>query len=102
MGRAHHRVLHFVNREPGMTVAALLDTLKITKQSLARVLKQYDRQGYICQIARTGRSPPSLPLTPTRAGRDLALELSTPPAPPRIARALFVRNRRNAPKSCVS
>ena len=35
MGRAHHRVMHFVNREPGMTVAALLDTLKITKQSLA-------------------------------------------------------------------
>ena len=38
-GRAHHRVLHFVNRNPGMTVADLLDTLKITKQSLARVLK---------------------------------------------------------------
>ncbi len=39
-GRAHHRVVHFVNRNPGMTVADLLDTLKITKQSLARVLKQ--------------------------------------------------------------
>ena len=39
-GRAHHRVLHFVDREPGMTVADLLDTLRITKQSLARVLKQ--------------------------------------------------------------
>ena len=32
-GRAHHRVVHFVNRNPGMTVADLLDTLKITKQS---------------------------------------------------------------------
>ena len=39
-GRAHHRVLHFVNRMPGLTVAELLDVLKITKQSLARVLKQ--------------------------------------------------------------
>ena len=39
-GRAHHRVLHFVNRRPGLTVAELLDVLKITKQSLARVLKQ--------------------------------------------------------------
>jgi len=39
-GRAHHRVLHFVNRNPGMKVAELLDVLKITKQSLARVLKQ--------------------------------------------------------------
>src|SRR6266513_2101743 len=33
-GRAHHRVLHFVNRNPGMRVADLLDILKITKQSL--------------------------------------------------------------------
>jgi hypothetical protein len=39
-GRAHHRVLHFVNRNPGMKVADLLDVLKITKQSLGRVLKQ--------------------------------------------------------------
>ena len=46
-GRAHHRVVHFVNREPGLTVAALLDTLKITKQSLARVLKQLIDSGYI-------------------------------------------------------
>src|SRR6185503_21250794 len=39
-GRAHHRVLHFVNRHPGMKVADLLEVLKITKQSLGRVLKQ--------------------------------------------------------------
>src|SRR5579862_8559120 len=38
-GRAHHRVLHFVNRQPGLTIAELLDILKITKQSLSRVLK---------------------------------------------------------------
>ncbi|OJU85992.1 MAG: MarR family transcriptional regulator, partial [Shinella sp. 65-6] len=50
-GRAHHRVVHFVNREPGMTVADLLDTLKITKQSLARVLKQLIDSGYIQQVA---------------------------------------------------
>jgi DNA-binding MarR family transcriptional regulator len=48
-GRAHHRVVHFVDREPGMTVADLLDTLKITKQSLARVLKQLIDSGYIRQ-----------------------------------------------------
>jgi DNA-binding MarR family transcriptional regulator len=46
-GRAHHRVLHFVNRLPGLTVAELLDVLKITKQSLARVLKQLIDAGYI-------------------------------------------------------
>lgn len=86
MGRAHHRVVHFVNREPGMTVAALLDILKITKQSLARVLKQLIDKGYICQIAgpedRRQRR-----LYPTRAGRELALALSEPQSQ-RIARAL--------------
>jgi len=50
-GRAHHRVVHFVDREPGMTVADLLETLKITKQSLARVLKQLIDSGYIHQVA---------------------------------------------------
>ncbi len=39
-GRAHHRVLYFINRKPGMTVAELLEVLRITKQSLSRVLKQ--------------------------------------------------------------
>jgi DNA-binding MarR family transcriptional regulator len=48
-GRAHHRVLHFVNRNPGMKVAELLDILKITKQSLGRVLKQLIDQGYVLQ-----------------------------------------------------
>ena len=84
-GRAHHRVVHFVNREPGMTVADLLDTLKITKQSLARVLKQLIDSGYIQQVAgpedRRQRK-----LYPTRAGRDLALALAEPQSR-RIARA---------------
>ena len=48
-GRAHHRVLHFVNRNPGMKVADLLDILKITKQSLGRVLKQLIDEGFIEQ-----------------------------------------------------
>src|SRR5262249_25820193 len=48
-GRAHHRVLHFVNRNPGMKVADLLDILKITKQSLGRVLKQLLDEGYVEQ-----------------------------------------------------
>jgi DNA-binding MarR family transcriptional regulator len=48
-GRAHHRVLHFVNRNPSIKVADLLDILRITKQSLGRVLKQLIDQGYIVQ-----------------------------------------------------
>lgn len=50
-GRAHHRVLHFVHRNPGLNVAELLDILKITKQSLARVLKQLVDEGFIIQRA---------------------------------------------------
>jgi DNA-binding MarR family transcriptional regulator len=48
-GRAHHRVLHFVDRKPGLTVAELLELLQITKQSLARVLKQLIDGGFIDQ-----------------------------------------------------
>ncbi|WP_371833305.1 MarR family winged helix-turn-helix transcriptional regulator [Ferirhizobium litorale] len=85
-GRAHHRVVHFVNRQPGMTVADLLDTLKITKQSLARVLKQLIDSGYIRQVAgpedRRQRK-----LYPTPRGRELALALAEPQSR-RIAAAL--------------
>jgi DNA-binding MarR family transcriptional regulator len=51
LGRAHHRVLHFVNRHPALRVADLLEILKITKQSLARVLKELVDQGWIVQKA---------------------------------------------------
>ena len=50
-GRAHHRVLHFVSRNPGLTVADLLSVLRITKQSLGRVLKQLLDEGDIVQQA---------------------------------------------------
>jgi DNA-binding MarR family transcriptional regulator len=48
-GRAHHRVIHFVDRYPQMTVSDLLGILHITKQSLSRVLSQLVRQGFIVQ-----------------------------------------------------
>lgn len=48
-GRAHHRVIHFVARHPGLRVADLLDILRITKQSLARVLKQLIDEGFVTQ-----------------------------------------------------
>ena len=53
-GRAHHRVMHFVHRYPGLKVADLLDVLRITKQSLGRVLKQLLDEGYILQ--KTGNN----------------------------------------------
>ncbi|MET1411927.1 MarR family winged helix-turn-helix transcriptional regulator [Roseibium sp. HPY-6] len=48
-GRAHHRVLHFVERNPGIMVTDLLGILRITKQSLGRVLKQLVDAGIIEQ-----------------------------------------------------
>src|SRR6516162_292732 len=48
-GRAHHRVIYFVGRHPHMTVSDLLGILRITKQSLSRVLGQLVRQGFITQ-----------------------------------------------------
>jgi DNA-binding MarR family transcriptional regulator len=74
-GRAHHRVLHFVNRNPGMKVAELLDILKITKQSLGRVLKQLVDQGYVEQ--REGpRDRRQRLLYPTAKGETLAMRLA--------------------------
>jgi DNA-binding MarR family transcriptional regulator len=85
-GRAHHRVLHFVNRIPGLTVAELLDVLKITKQSLARVLKQLIDTGHIVQV-QGPRDRRQRELYPTAKGRTLALALARPQSR-RIRRAL--------------
>ena len=76
-GRAHHRILHFVNRRPGLTVAELLDVLKITKQSLARVLKQLIDTGHIIQV-QGPRDRRQRELYPTAKGRTLALDLARP------------------------
>jgi DNA-binding MarR family transcriptional regulator len=74
-GRAHHRVLYFVERRPGLSVAELLDLLKITKQSLSRVLKDLLDQNYIEQrpglLDRRQRL-----MYPTAKGKTLALELA--------------------------
>ena len=50
LGRAHHRALHFIGRSPGMTVGDLLAILRITKQSLARVLTALVDQGYVALL----------------------------------------------------
>lgn len=85
-GRAHHRVLHFVNRMPGLTVAELLEVLNITKQSLARVLKQLVDKGYIVQVPGP-QDRRQRELYPTAEGRDLSLALAAPQSR-RIRRAL--------------
>jgi DNA-binding MarR family transcriptional regulator len=85
-GRAHHRVLHFVSRQPGLRVADLLDILKITKQSLGPVLKQLVDRGFVMQTTGDAdRRERRLHLTPDGldlAGRLRALQTS------RVAAAL--------------
>src|SRR4051812_45348340 len=85
-GRAHHRVLHFVNRNPGMKVAELLDILRITKQSLGRVLKQLVDEGYVLQKAGPNDRRQRL-LYVTPKGEALAMRLAGLQTQ-RIARAL--------------
>jgi DNA-binding MarR family transcriptional regulator len=76
-GRAHHRVVHFVGRHPQMTVSDLLGILRITKQSLGRVLGQLVRQGFIVQ--RPGpRDRRQRLLELTDKGRELERRLSGP------------------------
>jgi len=74
-GRAHHRVLHFVNRNPGIKVADLLNILKITKQSLGRVLKQLVDQGYVVQKEGENDRRQRL-LHVTSKGEALAMKLA--------------------------
>lgn len=84
-GRAHHRVLHFVNRTPGMTVTQLLAILRITKQSLARVLGALIEQGLVRQDRGTrDRRQRLLFLTPE--GEALERRVSAPQRD-RVARA---------------
>jgi len=74
-GRAHHRVLHFVNRNPGLKVADLLETLRITKQSLGRVLKQLVDEGYVVQKEGADDRRHRL-LFVTPKGEQLAMKLA--------------------------
>ena len=88
LGRAHHRVLHFVNRHPGLRVADLLEILKITKQSLARVLKQLVDEGWIAQQTGVNDRRERL-LRVTEKGASLARRLDHLQAK-RVAGALDV------------
>ncbi len=75
-GRAHHRVVYFVGRHRGITVSELLLILRITKQSLSRVLRQLIHDGLVAQRAGDeDRRRRHLELT--KAGHALERELSS-------------------------
>jgi DNA-binding MarR family transcriptional regulator len=85
-GRAHHRVLHFIGRSPGMTVAQLLEILGITKQSLGRVLRELVDKGYVYQRPGDQDRRQRL-LFLTSEGNALRLKLMSPQIA-RIKRAI--------------
>lgn len=73
-GRAHHRTLHFIGRNPGLPVGELLQILGIAKQSLARVLGPLIRDGYVQQVpGRADRRQRLLSLTPAGAALERRL-----------------------------
>ncbi|MCH8154927.1 MAG: MarR family transcriptional regulator [Proteobacteria bacterium] len=74
-GRAHHRVIYFIGRHPGITVSELLAILAITKQSLSRVLGQLVEEGFVAQRpGERDRRQRLLELTGT--GRELERRLT--------------------------
>jgi len=74
LGRAHHRALYFIAREPDLTISALLRTLGITKQSLGRVLTELAERDLV--ETRTGREDRRQRLLRlTAAGTKLEREL---------------------------
>src|ERR1700686_4625731 len=84
--RAHHRVLHFVHRYPALKVAALMDVLRIPKQSLGRVLKQLLDEGYIVQ--KTGNNDRRQRLLFATAKGEALVGKPAGPQTARINRAL--------------
>ena len=74
-GRAHHRAIHFINRQPGLTVTTLLDVLGVTKQSLNRVLRTLIEDGLVeSRVGQQDKRERRLHLT--EGGAALERELS--------------------------
>ena len=74
LGRAHHRALYFIARQPDLRVSDLLRLLAITKQALGRVLNELSVRGLV--ETRTGNSDRRqrlLRLTPAGAKLEASL-----------------------------
>lgn len=73
-GRAHHRAMHFIDRDPGLTVNALLGVLGVTKQSLNRVMRTLAGDGLVeSRIGSADRRERRLYLTPEGAALEASL-----------------------------
>lgn len=73
-GRAHHRAIHFINRQPGLTVNGLLVVLGVTKQSLNRVLRTLIEDGLVeSRVGKRDKRERHLTLTDKGAQLERAL-----------------------------
>jgi DNA-binding MarR family transcriptional regulator len=73
-GRAHHRIIYFVGKKKQITIRDLLSILKITKQSLSRVLNQLVKNKYI--LVSTGLDKRTKNLCLTKKGFELEAQLT--------------------------
>ena len=94
-GRAHHRVIYFVARNPAISVAELLTILRITKQSLSRVLGQLVRDGFI-SVRKAPQDRRRRLLELTDKGHELEQKLSA------VQRARIARAYREAGGDAVA
>ena len=102
LGRAHHRALYFIGRHPGQTVGHLLSILKVTKQSISRVLKDLIEQGYVEQKSGARDRRERL-LWLTDKGQQARARPDRPPEPalrPRLSRDRR-RGRRRLPQGAA-
>ncbi len=73
-GRAHHRAIHFIHRQPGLTVSGLLAVLGVTKQSLNRVLRSLIGDGLVeTRVGTRDKRERHLRLTEKGAALERAL-----------------------------
>ncbi len=49
LGKAHHRLIILIDNNPGIKVTKILNMLKVTKQSLNRVLQDLIKKDFIIQ-----------------------------------------------------
>jgi DNA-binding MarR family transcriptional regulator len=75
LGQSHRRVIHFVGRQPGITLADLVDIVRLTKQSLSRIIKELEARGLITRIA-SQRDRRRRPLQLTTQGAELEERLN--------------------------
>jgi DNA-binding MarR family transcriptional regulator len=75
LGRAHHRILYFVRRDPGISISELLAVLEVTKQAMHRPIKDLEERGLLV-ITSDSQDRRVRCLSVTSAGAELEAQLT--------------------------